>query len=77
MSIWEQTGRELGILGDSGKVSDSISNVDNKQTNITYSPVYHVTGIGEEAVRNAASDDYERFEQHMRRYIRTGERLNY
>ncbi len=77
VSIWEQTGRELGILGDSGKVSDSISNVDNKQTNITYSPVYHVTGIGEEAVRNAASDDYERFEQHMRRYIRTGERLNY
>ena len=77
VSIWEQTGRELGILGDSGKASDSISNVDNKQTNITYSPVYHVTGIGEDAVRNAASDDYERFEQHMKRYIRTGERLNY
>lgn len=76
-SIWEQTGRELGLLGSSDSPGDSLSNTDRSEMSIVYSPTYQVNGGDEETVRRATSDDYERFEALMERYQRTRKRLEY
>ncbi len=77
-SIWEQTGRELGLIGDAHPAAGTVSNVDrDERYNITYAPTYHVAGGDAETVRQATSDDYSRFEQFMEQYMRTNQRLRY
>lgn len=76
-SIWEQTGKELGLLGDSGNSVTSVSNSDTEQMHVSYSPTYYVYGSSEDTIRKATSDDYERFEEHIERYQRTRQRLRY
>lgn len=76
-SIWEQTGKELGLLGDSGNSVTSVSNSDTDQMHVSYSPTYYVYGSNEDTIRKATSDDYERFEEHIERYQRTRQRLRY
>lgn len=77
VSIWEQTGKELGLLGGSGSSGDVIANTDRNEMSIVYSPTYQINGSDEETVRRATSDDYERFEGFMERYQRTRQRLEY
>ena len=77
ISIWEQTGRELGILGNTDSSGDSISNTNRSEMSIVYSPTYQVNGSDETTIRRATSDDYERFEIFMERYKRTIQRLEY
>lgn len=72
-SIWEQTGRELGLLGENSV--SSISNSSSSEQQINYSPVYHVYGSNEETVKNAMSDDYDRFVRFMEMYNKTNRRL--
>lgn len=76
-SIWEQTGKELGLLGDSSNVLSSVSESDTSEMSIVYSPTYNVSGSNEETIRKATSDDYERFEQFVQKYERTKQRLRY
>ena len=76
-SLWEQTGKELGLLGDSGDTFHSVSESDTSERKIVYSPTYNISGANEETVRQATSDDYERFEQYIQRYERTNQRLRY
>lgn len=77
VSLWEQTGKELGLLGDSGDTFHSVSESDTSERKIVYSPTYNISGANEETVRQATSDDYERFEQYIQRYERTNQRLRY
>lgn len=76
-SIWEQTGRELGLLDDPGSSVSSVSNSDTNEVHIAYSPTYHINGSDEDTVRKATSDDYDRFERYMEQYQRTRQRLVY
>lgn len=75
MSIWEQTGRELGILGGWNSDVSNISNSDNSERNINYSPIFNIYGTGEDTVRNTVDDDYERFVRFMDLYNKTNRRL--
>lgn len=72
-SIWEQTGKKLGILDENG--ISNINTSESSEQKITYSPVIHVYGSNEETVRQAMSDDYDRFVRFMELYGRTKQRL--
>lgn len=82
VSIWKQAGEVLGVINNShqsgGAVdSHSISNSNNSESKITYSPVYQIYGADEESVRRATADDYERFERFMELHEKTHRRLSF
>ncbi|WP_320958968.1 phage tail tape measure protein [Hungatella effluvii] len=71
VSIWRQAGERLGVLGGSNQSRDvSFTDYSDEKTekSITYSPVYQIYGADEETVRNATTDDYERFEKFMEQH---------
>lgn len=87
-SIWQEAGERLGVL-DTGGIggagtggvygnnnSYSTGSTQNRsESQIVYSPVYHISGPSAEAVKQATSDDFKRFESFMRQYKKDKARL--
>lgn len=70
VSIWQQAGQALGVLGGGGGAQPQ-----QAAQPITYSPTYQIYGADEQTVRKATRDDQERFEMMMARYLRDQQRL--
>ena len=70
VSIWQQAGQALGVLGGSGGAQPQ-----QAAQPITYAPTYQIYGADEQTVRKATRDDQEQFEMMMARYLRDQQRL--
>lgn len=82
VSVWEEAGKHLGILGDPGGSGDPASagrpaGASEGGGQFVYSPSYNIYGADEETVRRATDDDYGRFERFLRQYERNRQRVSF
>lgn len=82
VSVWEEAGKHLGILGEPGGSGNPASPGRPADTGegggqFVYSPSYNIYGADEETVRRATDDDYGRFERFLRQYERNRQRVSF